>query len=51
LRLFAIQKLFYEVGYEAANRPGWLHIPLRGICDLFGAKSERQEIGGETSSG
>jgi maltose alpha-D-glucosyltransferase/alpha-amylase len=51
LRLFVIQKLFYEVGYEAANRPGWLHIPLRGICDLFGAKSERQEIGGETSNG
>ena len=28
LRLFMVQKLFYEVGYEAANRPGWLRIPL-----------------------
>jgi maltose alpha-D-glucosyltransferase/alpha-amylase len=35
LRLFTIQKLFYEVAYEAANRPTWLGIPLGGIRDLF----------------
>ena len=35
LRVFVIQKLFYEVTYEAANRPNWLTIPLRGISGLF----------------
>jgi maltose alpha-D-glucosyltransferase/alpha-amylase len=35
LRLFVVQKLFYEVQYEAANRPNWLLIPLRGIKALF----------------
>jgi maltose alpha-D-glucosyltransferase/alpha-amylase len=46
LRLFVVQKIFYEVGYEAANRPHWLRIPLAGIRDLFG-NERRQE--GETS--
>jgi predicted trehalose synthase len=41
-----VQKIFYEVGYEAANRPHWLRIPLAGIRDLFG-NERRQE--GETS--
>src|SRR5206468_772394 len=26
VRLFTIQKIFYEVAYEAANRPAWLRI-------------------------
>jgi len=51
LRLFTVQKLFYEVGYEAANRPSWLRIPLRGIIELFGASGHDQEIEGEASSG
>jgi maltose alpha-D-glucosyltransferase/alpha-amylase len=51
LRLFVIQKLFYEVGYEAANRPGWLRIPLRGINDLFGPAKEARETVGDASSG
>jgi maltose alpha-D-glucosyltransferase/alpha-amylase len=45
LRLFLIQKLFYEVGYEAANRPAWLRIPLSGIRDLLGDNSEREASG------
>ncbi|SNB68447.1 maltose alpha-D-glucosyltransferase/ alpha-amylase [Arboricoccus pini] len=35
LELFTLQKLFYEVAYEAANRPTWLSIPLSGLHDLF----------------
>ena len=35
LELFLLQKAFYEVGYEAANRPTWLSIPLRGLLDLL----------------
>ena len=33
-RLFLFQKAFYEIGYEAANRPAWLSIPVRGVLDL-----------------
>ncbi|HUF57486.1 MAG TPA: maltose alpha-D-glucosyltransferase [Thermohalobaculum sp.] len=35
LRLFTLQKAFYEIGYEAANRPGWLSIPVRGVLSLL----------------
>ncbi|MEQ9606403.1 MAG: phosphotransferase, partial [Kiloniellaceae bacterium] len=36
LRLFTVQKAVYEIGYEAANRPAWLPIPLKGLLDLVG---------------
>ena len=35
LEIFLFQKAFYEIGYEAANRPNWLSIPVRGILDLI----------------
>jgi maltose alpha-D-glucosyltransferase/alpha-amylase len=35
LDLFLLQKAFYEIAYEAANRPTWLSIPLRGVVDLL----------------
>jgi maltose alpha-D-glucosyltransferase / alpha-amylase len=35
LEIFLIQKVFYEISYEAANRPTWLSIPLRGVLDLL----------------
>ncbi|WP_092498118.1 maltose alpha-D-glucosyltransferase [Faunimonas pinastri] len=35
LQLFLLQKAFYEVGYEAANRPAWLGIPVRGVLELI----------------
>jgi maltose alpha-D-glucosyltransferase/alpha-amylase len=36
LLLFMIEKIFYEVQYEIANRPNWVGIPLSGaIAFLF----------------
>lgn len=34
LDLFALEKAAYEIAYEAANRPAWLPIPLRGLGAL-----------------
>ncbi|HQU01853.1 MAG TPA: hypothetical protein PLI12_05345 [Acetobacteraceae bacterium] len=34
LNLFLLQKTAYEICYEAANRPAWLPIPLRGLAEL-----------------
>ncbi|MET0503721.1 MAG: putative maltokinase, partial [Luteibacter sp.] len=31
LELFVIEKAAYEVNYEAANRPGWVDVPVRGL--------------------
>jgi len=33
--MFLLQKAIYEVGYELANRPAWVEIPLSGIQDLL----------------
>jgi maltose alpha-D-glucosyltransferase/alpha-amylase len=38
LRLFTMQKAIYEIGYEAANRPAWLSIPVRGLLALLNDK-------------
>jgi maltose alpha-D-glucosyltransferase / alpha-amylase len=35
LDLFLLQKSFYEIAYENANRPSWLPIPVRGVLDLL----------------
>jgi maltose alpha-D-glucosyltransferase/alpha-amylase len=35
LELFLIEKAAYEIGYEAANRPTWLRVPLAGLCRLL----------------
>ena len=34
LDLMLIEKVAYEIVYEAANRPDWLPIPLKGFADL-----------------
>jgi maltose alpha-D-glucosyltransferase / alpha-amylase len=40
LELFLFQKVFYEINYEASNRPDWLIIPIRGALDLLGSESD-----------
>jgi maltose alpha-D-glucosyltransferase/alpha-amylase len=34
LDLFLLEKAAYEVCYEAANRPTWLEVPLRGLAAI-----------------
>ncbi|SDC25379.1 maltose alpha-D-glucosyltransferase [Belnapia rosea] len=34
LDLFLLEKAAYEVLYEAANRPAWIGVPLRGLAAL-----------------
>ena len=34
LDLFLLEKAAYEISYEAANRPNWLPVPLRGLGGL-----------------
>jgi maltose alpha-D-glucosyltransferase/alpha-amylase len=34
LDLFLIEKAAYEICYEAANRPGWIGIPLHGLSRI-----------------
>ncbi|MGN6550525.1 MAG: putative maltokinase, partial [Pararhizobium sp.] len=34
--LFVLQKAMYEIGYELANRPDWVGIPLDGAIALLG---------------
>jgi maltose alpha-D-glucosyltransferase/alpha-amylase len=36
--LFVLEKAMYEICYEAANRPSWLHIPLQGVLGLLGSR-------------
>jgi maltose alpha-D-glucosyltransferase/alpha-amylase len=37
LRFYLYEKCIYELGYELANRPDWLEIPLFGLFDLAGS--------------
>ena len=34
--LFTLEKAFYEISYELANRPSWVRIPLEGILRILG---------------
>ncbi|MGD9805692.1 MAG: maltose alpha-D-glucosyltransferase [Hyphomicrobiaceae bacterium] len=43
LDFFMLQKAAYEISYEAANRPGWISIPLRGMLDLLTDRSKAGE--------
>ncbi len=35
LEFFLIEKAVYEIFYEAANRPAWVSIPIRGVLGLL----------------
>ncbi|MEM6847012.1 MAG: maltose alpha-D-glucosyltransferase [Pseudomonadota bacterium] len=35
LDLFVLHKAVYEIGYELANRPTWVAIPLQGVLDVL----------------
>jgi maltose alpha-D-glucosyltransferase/alpha-amylase len=35
LDFFTLEKAIYEIGYEMANRPAWLHVPLQGVQRLL----------------
>ena len=35
LRLFVLEKAFYELNYELNNRPEWVRIPIRGLLQLL----------------
>ena len=35
LTLFLLEKAFYEITYELANRPDWVEIPLTGVLELM----------------
>ena len=39
LDLFVLEKAFYEVSYELANRTGWLGIPIDGIRGIIDRRS------------
>jgi maltose alpha-D-glucosyltransferase/alpha-amylase len=40
---FAIEKAAYEIVYEAAHRPDWIEIPLRGLTALLDRTDAAQE--------
>jgi maltose alpha-D-glucosyltransferase/alpha-amylase len=33
-RYYELEKVIYELGYEANNRPDWLEIPVRGLASV-----------------
>ncbi|MCB1488046.1 MAG: putative maltokinase, partial [Bauldia sp.] len=39
LDLFLIQKAAYEIRYEAATRPSWISIPIRGLLGILARES------------
>ncbi len=36
IRLFSLEKVLYELRYELANRPQWVHVPLQGLMEIIG---------------
>ena len=42
LDLVILEKAFYEIAYEAANRPGWIGIPLAGVTAILDRQAEEE---------
>jgi len=40
LDLFTLEKAFYEMSYELANRPPWVRIPLEGIARILNLRED-----------
>lgn len=43
VRLFTIEKVFYELRYELDHRPDWVWVPLRGISEIVRDTLQRQK--------
>ena len=43
LDLFLLEKALYEICYEAANRPSWIEIPLKGVTSLLELEATRDD--------
>ena len=43
LNLFLLEKVLYEIRYEAANRPTWLRIPLSGLGLILDSAAKVKE--------
>jgi len=35
LAFFTLEKAIYEIGYELANRPAWVRIPIAGVLAMI----------------
>jgi|HubBroStandDraft_1064217.scaffolds.fasta_scaffold00135_12 maltose alpha-D-glucosyltransferase/alpha-amylase len=51
LDLLLIEKVLYEIGYELANRPAWLAIPVQGLIDLVAGDGDFTRSDGSIGSG
>jgi maltose alpha-D-glucosyltransferase / alpha-amylase len=40
IQFYALEKALYEIAYEAAHRPDWLPIPVRGVQRLLDSEQE-----------
>ena len=45
LELFLLGKALYEICYEAANRPAWLTIPIKGVASLLASAKQADDSG------
>ncbi|MDR3538167.1 MAG: maltose alpha-D-glucosyltransferase [Acetobacteraceae bacterium] len=51
LTLFLIEKAAYEVTYEAANRPTWIDVPVRGLTRLAAQAAAEGSAGSPAGGG
>jgi maltose alpha-D-glucosyltransferase/alpha-amylase len=40
MKLHLLAKAFYEIAYEADNRPDWIGTPVRGVLATLDEKEE-----------